>query len=209
MNKKAYGFTIVELLIVIVVVAILAAISVVAYNGIQQRARNQARIAAATTIHKQLELYTHSTGQPFGGSVFCVPTTANRESGNGGMVDCIAYDKGVWSENATINANFAHADITFSYPDTPVKGRDGIVRYGIAVAHYHTIQQGMNGVLRPLILSFVLEGENQDCGNPASVRSLSDLAYSDPLHSMELAPYSRSGAGTTGCAYSLTHPSTL
>ena len=32
------GFTIVELLIVIVVIAILAAISVVAYNGIQNRA---------------------------------------------------------------------------------------------------------------------------------------------------------------------------
>lgn len=33
------GFTIVELLIIIVVIAILAALSVVAYNGIQQRAR--------------------------------------------------------------------------------------------------------------------------------------------------------------------------
>jgi prepilin-type N-terminal cleavage/methylation domain-containing protein len=32
------GFTIVELLIVIVVIAILAALSVVAYNGIQNRA---------------------------------------------------------------------------------------------------------------------------------------------------------------------------
>ena len=37
------GFTIVELLIVIVVIAILAAITIVAYNGIQ----NQAKAAAA------------------------------------------------------------------------------------------------------------------------------------------------------------------
>lgn len=36
---KPYGFTIVELLIVIVVVGLLAGISVVAYNGIQGRAR--------------------------------------------------------------------------------------------------------------------------------------------------------------------------
>lgn len=35
------GFTLVELLIVIVVIAILAAISVVAYNGIQTRAKIQ------------------------------------------------------------------------------------------------------------------------------------------------------------------------
>jgi len=34
------GFTIVELLIVIVVIAILAAISIVAYNGIQARAHD-------------------------------------------------------------------------------------------------------------------------------------------------------------------------
>ncbi len=40
MNNRRSGFTIVELLIVIVVIAILAAISVVAYNSIQTRARN-------------------------------------------------------------------------------------------------------------------------------------------------------------------------
>jgi prepilin-type N-terminal cleavage/methylation domain-containing protein len=37
-QSKARGFTIVELLIVIVVIAILAAITIVAYNGIQSRA---------------------------------------------------------------------------------------------------------------------------------------------------------------------------
>ena len=42
MHKKAYGFTIVELLIVIVVIAILAAISIVAYTGIQNRANDAA-----------------------------------------------------------------------------------------------------------------------------------------------------------------------
>ena len=36
--RKA-GFTIVELLIVIVIIGILAAITIVAYNGIQQRAQ--------------------------------------------------------------------------------------------------------------------------------------------------------------------------
>jgi general secretion pathway protein G len=42
MKKSASGFTIVELLIVIVVIAILATISTVAYNGIQERARTTA-----------------------------------------------------------------------------------------------------------------------------------------------------------------------
>ena len=38
MSIRQKGFTIVELLIVIVVIGILAAITVVAYNGIQERA---------------------------------------------------------------------------------------------------------------------------------------------------------------------------
>ena len=38
LKTKQKGFTLVELLIVIVVIAILAAISIVAYNGIQNRA---------------------------------------------------------------------------------------------------------------------------------------------------------------------------
>ena len=38
-KKQQNGFTIVELLIVIVIIGILAAITVVAYNGIQERGR--------------------------------------------------------------------------------------------------------------------------------------------------------------------------
>ena len=54
---KNRGFTIVELLIVIVVIAILAAISVVAYNGIQTRAENNKTITAATAYYKAIKLY--------------------------------------------------------------------------------------------------------------------------------------------------------
>ena len=57
MHKKAYGFTIVELLIVIVVIAILAAISIVAYTGIQGRARDAQRLQDMSTIVKALEAY--------------------------------------------------------------------------------------------------------------------------------------------------------
>lgn len=50
------AFTIVELLIVIVVIAILAAISIVAYNGIQERARASSVSTALSQASKKLAL---------------------------------------------------------------------------------------------------------------------------------------------------------
>ena len=55
--QKQTGFTIVELLIVIVVIAILAAITIVAYNGIQTRAQNSTIQSDLSNLVKKLELY--------------------------------------------------------------------------------------------------------------------------------------------------------
>ena len=60
--NKQQGFTIVELLIVIVVIAILAAISIVAYNGIQNRAKNNKTITAVASWAKAIQLYKVDNG---------------------------------------------------------------------------------------------------------------------------------------------------
>lgn len=56
-QAKQKGFTIVELLIVIVVIAILAAISIVAYNGVTQRARDNERQSDARNIVNAVSAY--------------------------------------------------------------------------------------------------------------------------------------------------------
>lgn len=62
-KQKQSGFTIVELLIVIVVISILAAITVVAYNGVQQRARDSGRMQKLRDIAKSIELYKIDNGR--------------------------------------------------------------------------------------------------------------------------------------------------
>jgi prepilin-type N-terminal cleavage/methylation domain-containing protein len=56
-NKYSHGFTIVELLIVIVVIGILAAITIVAYNGIQDRARTSALTGRLTQVAQKIAVW--------------------------------------------------------------------------------------------------------------------------------------------------------
>ncbi|MES2876642.1 MAG: prepilin-type N-terminal cleavage/methylation domain-containing protein [Patescibacteria group bacterium] len=62
MRKTIRGFTIVELLIVIVVIGILAAITIVAYNGISERARFTSMRSDLSQINKLVQLYYAQNG---------------------------------------------------------------------------------------------------------------------------------------------------
>lgn len=61
-KRHIKGFTVVELLIVIVVVGILAAITVVAFSNIQSRGRDAVRLSDAQSIVKALEVHKSYTG---------------------------------------------------------------------------------------------------------------------------------------------------
>ena len=61
-STKRMGFTIVELLIVVVVIAILASITVVSYNGIQERTRVAAISDGLKKIEKSMNLWMIDDG---------------------------------------------------------------------------------------------------------------------------------------------------
>lgn len=67
-NTRSSGFTIIELVVVIIVLGILVGITVVSYNGAQGRARDADRRADIASLTKALEAYYSDTGQ--------YPTTA-------------------------------------------------------------------------------------------------------------------------------------
>lgn len=56
-NSKRKGFTIIELLIVIIIIGILALIGVVAYGNVQQSARNSKRQSDISSLHTAIEAY--------------------------------------------------------------------------------------------------------------------------------------------------------
>ncbi len=103
------GFTIVELLIVIVVIAILAAITVVAYNGIQTRAENTKTIQAVSQYVKAIHSYAAIKGiYPIEAAFPCLglvgttcarmsgtSTTCTAASGDGGTSTTTGFDTSI------------------------------------------------------------------------------------------------------------------
>lgn len=61
-KNKQSGFTIVELLIVIVVIGILAGLVITTFNGIQQKARDTERETDIKALHSQLEAFWAQKG---------------------------------------------------------------------------------------------------------------------------------------------------
>lgn len=69
--RNTSGFTIVELLIVIVVIAILAAVTIVAFNGIRTRAENAKTLSGIDQYAKALQVYKADNGKyPLTGGTF-------------------------------------------------------------------------------------------------------------------------------------------
>ena len=64
-KTRQAGFTIVELLIVIVVIGILAALVIVTFSGIQQKARNTERQTDIKAIHGHLESFYAQNGSGY------------------------------------------------------------------------------------------------------------------------------------------------
>ncbi len=89
-QAKQSGFTIVELLIVIVVIAILAAISVATYTGIQDRAVRTAVMSDMANFHKKIEMVKVDTSDGL------YPLNPPSTTGAAPTKDAYALDRSNW-----------------------------------------------------------------------------------------------------------------
>ena len=128
------------------VIGILAAISIVAYNGISQNAKNTATIAAARQAVNAINLYVAEKGAyPAAGSR-CLTTgqlcnwgsvTASPNAAFQGLLK----DYGGLPTSVAVTSNGDYSGLFYSY----IPGRT------------------LNGVSKPLAVVFALSGQSQKC----------------------------------------------
>ena len=131
-RRRTYGFTIVELLIVIVVIAILAAITVVSFNGIQKRAQTTQYAAAADAVIKALklyqvdksfsELYTQLGGNGSDDIQFCFAKTVDLPAIDGfGTGECmLPASPAITANDTAIGVLYAHNVSSYKPMNLPV-----------------------------------------------------------------------------------------
>lgn len=171
-RRNVPGFTIVELLIVIVVIAILAAVTIVAFNGIQVRAENAKTLSAVDQYAKALRIYKTNTGDyPLAGGGFQFGCIA--ESGSCAMVggtagsDCAAI--GASGINNTLNAA-----IKTAIPNIPSTSDQTMECEGKTVkgALYLMVGNLWGGDDRRAYVIYYLKG-NQPCTTPGGSKLVS------------------------------------
>jgi prepilin-type N-terminal cleavage/methylation domain-containing protein len=122
-TKKHYGFTVVELLIVVVVIGILAAVTVIAYNGAQSKGKATRTTSSVGSYVKALRLYYADQGSyPAMSSCFGTSTTY---IGNG---QC--WTSAGWVVSAAFNTALQPYMPRVPAPDTTNIGTDALPRRG-------------------------------------------------------------------------------
>ena len=149
-HTKLHGFTIVELLIVIVVIAILAAISIAAYTNIQQRAKNTAIINAASQSLKMIEAYVAEYGV-YPGTESPLNACLTAQSG------CAGSTGNTISTNSTLSTELAKVGTLPQSVPNSGENRNGIL-------YQYNSSYFVNGESQPVVVLYWLEGENKNCG---------------------------------------------
>ena len=183
-RMRSKGFTIVELLIVIVIVSILAAITVISYNGVQQRAFNSSVISSARNTITLIKAYQSAYGSYPSLGGYCT-TTDNV---------CVNWAQTVvTSDNTSWLSELRKVGSPISSVPAVDSTRSGLYFDGYAPRTFN--HDAIHG-----LLMYWLKGSNQNCG-------LSNVAMSDPsplpgeanAYITSTSQWTGTGSGWTKC----------
>ena len=150
LRRRTEGFTIVELLIVIVVIGILAAITIVAFSGVQQRANNTKRVNTVQQYVKLISAYV-ATYDAYPATASSCATANNACTNNSGVTQT--------TNNATLLTELRKVGTVPEDMGPAVGGRFGMQYNYNPSATY-------NGETYPIRLEYLLEGAAKSCGVP-------------------------------------------
>lgn len=198
MPKRSHGFTLVELLIVIVVIGVLASITVIAYNGIQDRARQSRMLAAMDGAEKSFRLYYAEKGSypqspPGNPQPACMgdrqhyPATSDFQEG-----ECFVQISGGARQSASVSdymntqfraAGLDRAIVDGSFPvSTFTLGGATLKTRGVAVGYAES-----NG--EPAIdLTFYRDNKVSSCGGRFETHRSDDPNYQYMICALSLRP---------------------
>ena len=162
MIRRHRGFTIVELLIVIVVIAVLAAITIVAFNGVATRAENAKTISAASTMNKALRVYAETNSMYNTDTYSCVGVAPC--SMVSGSTTCFGY-----GSVGGVGPSFV-SDMTTVMSSVPSPSSQrmtcgsGSSYAGMFVYSYNSRKSA--------IIAYFLKGNGTDCGVSGAQRAV-------------------------------------
>jgi prepilin-type N-terminal cleavage/methylation domain-containing protein len=182
------GFTIVELLIVVVVVGILAAITIVSYGGVKQRATNTAIVDAASKSLSMITAYitvnnAYPSTSSTGGDVCITTTSVCNWTG-------LAYPPA----NSTFDSNMATIGTLPRTVPASSSTESGVI-------YIYAAGRTMNGTVQPAILIYYLVGIGQPCVLPVTDSG------GTPMLTSTTGNTGSDGNGSTTCVVSIPGPS--
>lgn len=184
-HRSTTGFTLIELMIVIVVIAILATITIVSYSGVQQNARNMSRIQTVSALVDNLHIYQATNGKNaligllLNGDQ-CIGTAyPDVDPGAGYSCRYVEYNTSPVTTSSTpanntlynelskltnYNANYLPVTQTnFANVNKVVSSAPFLLNYSTAVSGNTYTMNGGPAMTSFISLSYRLEGNDQDC----------------------------------------------